>query len=133
MPRRLTQTAPGTHQTMKNVSFEMTVASWLMKDGWQVFTPLLDDGHQTDLLISDGPNYHRLQVKTVAAKGDDHIVENRWQDNSHVDVIIYFVRNSNWGVVAPAFKEESRPLNHPDHQRFSSGNRKEFLTAFHKL
>ena len=132
MPCRHTQTAPKTHETMKNVSFEMMVGSWLMNDGWQVFTPRLDHGHQTDLLISDGPNYHRIQVKTVAAKGDDHVVENRWE-NSQVDVVIYFARDSNWGVVAPAFTEKSRPLNHPDHRRFERTSKKDFLTAFHKL
>ena len=133
MPRRLTQTAPNTHQTMKNVSFEKIVAAWLMTDGWQVFTPILDHGHQTDLLISDGPNYHRVQIKTVATRGTDHVVHNQWQQNSHVDVVIYFARNSNWGVVAPAFKENSRALNHPEHLQFNSRSSKEFLTAFHKL
>ncbi len=132
MPRRQTKTPPNTHQTMKNVSFEMVVASNLMQDGWQVFTPILDHGHQTDLLISDGPKYYRVQVKTVAAKGDDHVVENHWKD-SDVDVVIYFARNSNWGVVAPAFTEKSRALNHPDHQKFESNSKKGFLTAFHKL
>ena len=133
MPCRHTQTAAKTHETMKNVSFEMMVASWLMKDGWQVFTPILDHGHQTDLLVSDGPEYYRIQVKTVAAKGDDHVVENQWE-GSNVDVVIYFARNSNWGVVvAPPFTEKSRPLNHPDHRRFKSSSKKEFLTAFHTL
>jgi hypothetical protein len=132
MPCRHTQTAPKTHETMKNVSFEMMVGSWLMNDGWQVFTPRLDHGHQTDLLISDGPNYHRIQVKTVAAKGGDHVVKNRWE-NSQVDVVIYFARDCNWGVVAPAFTENSRPLNHPDHRRFERTSKKDFLTAFHKL
>ncbi len=94
MPRRQTKTPPKTHQAMKNVSFEMVVASNLMQDGWQVFTPILDHGHQTDLLISDGPNYYRVQVKTVAAKGDDHVVENHWKD-SDVDVVIYFQNSCN--------------------------------------
>lgn len=70
MPRRLTQTQKGTHQALKNTSFESMVVSWLMQDGWQVFLPILDHGHQTDILISDGPNYYRIQVKTVAAS--DH-------------------------------------------------------------
>ena len=132
MPRRLTKTAPKTHQTMKNVSFEMEVASWLMQDGWQVFTPVLDNGHQTDLLISDGPNYYRVQIKTVAARGDDHVVENRWP-GSDVDVVVFFARNSSWGVVAPAFKDARRPLNHESHRPFSSGSKKEFLKAFHTV
>jgi hypothetical protein len=43
---------------MKNMAFESTVVSWLMHDGWQVFLPILDHGHKTDILISDGPHYH---------------------------------------------------------------------------
>ena len=129
MPRRLTKTKPQTHQAMKNVSFEWEVVSWLMQDGWQVFTPVLDNGHQTDILISDGPNYHRIQIKTVEAKNDKHIVHNAWE-HSNVDVVVFFARNSTWGVVAPAFAEKSRPLNHKEHRKFNQ-TRKEFLREFH--
>lgn len=131
MPRRLTVTKEGTHRALKNVSFESIVVSWLMQDGWQIFTPILDHGHQTDILISDGPNYYRIQVKTVEASGDNHIVENQWKE-SNVDVVVYFARNSNWGYVAPAFSENKRPLNFDGHQKFNQ-DRKEFLKAFHKL
>lgn len=131
MPRRLTATKEGTHQALKNISYESIVISWLMQDGWQVFTPILDNGHQTDILISDGPNYHRIQVKTVEACGDDHVIENRWKD-SNVDVVVFFARNSNWGYVMPAFKENKRKLNFDGHQKFHE-NKNEFLKAFHKL
>lgn len=131
MPRRMTATKNGTHQALKNSSFESMVVSWLMQDGWQVFTPILDNGHQTDILISDGPNFHRIQVKTVEASGDDHVVENRWKE-SHVNVVIYFARNSNWGYVAPAFPENKRKLNHSGHIKFVQG-KNEFLKAFHIL
>lgn len=132
MPRRLTATKTGTHQVLKNQSFESTVVSWLMQDGWQVFIPILDNGHQTDILISDGPNFHRIQVKSVEATGEGHIVQNRWKD-SYVDVVIFFARNSNWGYVTPAFTDSKRPLNAEGHMRFSSGSKNEFLKAFHKL
>lgn len=131
MPRRLTQTKPNTHQALKNSSYESMVVSWLMQDGWQVFLPVLDHGHQTDILISDGPNYFRVQVKTVGATGNDHVVHNQWKD-SNIDCVVYFARNSNWGVIAPAFEEDSRPITHESHVRFNQG-KKEFLTAFHKL
>ena len=131
MPRRLTQTKASTHQAMKNTSYESMVVSWLMQDGWQVFLPVLDHGHQTDILISDGENYFRVQVKTVEATGDDHIVENKWKD-SNVDVVVYFARNSNWGYITPAFEENKRPLNHMSHRKFIVG-RKEFLKEFHQL
>ena len=131
MPRRMTATKTGTHQVLKNLSFESMVVSWLMQDGWQIFIPILDNGHQTDILISDGPNYHRIQVKTVEASGDDHIVENRWK-NSNVDVVVFFARNSNWGYVLPAFSEKKRKLNADGHLKFVQG-KNEFLKAFHKL
>ena len=131
MPRRLTNTKSGTHQVLKNSSFESMVVSWLMQDGWQVFTPMLDNGHATDILISDGPNYHRIQVKTVEASGEDHVVENRWKD-SNVDVVIFFARNSTWGYIARAFTQNKQKLNNEGHQRFNQ-TKKEFLKAFHKL
>ena len=131
MPTRKTSTKNGTHQVLKNSSFESMVVSWLMQDGWQIFTPVLDNGHQTDLLISDGPNYHRIQVKTIEASGEDHIVENRWKD-SNVDVVIFFARNSTWGYIMPAFSQNKKKLNADGHQRFNQ-TRKEFLKAFHKL
>jgi predicted PolB exonuclease-like 3'-5' exonuclease len=99
-----------------------------MQDGWQVFLPILDHGHQTDLLISDGPNYYRIQVKTVAVE-KDHIVHNAW-NGSDVDYVVYFVRNGEWGVIAPAFSESKRKLIHDEHQRFEK-NAKSFLKAFH--
>ena len=131
MPRRLTQTQKGTHQALKNSSFESMVVSWLMQDGWQVFLPILDHGHQTDILISDGPNYYRIQVKTVAATDHNHDVHNQWKE-SNVDCVVYFARNSNWGCVAPAFTENKRSINHPEHKIFEQ-NRKSFLKAFHLL
>jgi hypothetical protein len=132
MPRRLTATKSGTHQVLKNQALESTVVSWLMQDGWQVFIPMLDNGHQTDILISDGPNFHRIQVKTVEAASESHMVENRWKD-SFVNVVVFFARNSNWGYIAPAFVENKRPLNAAGHLKFKSDSKNEFLKAFHKL
>jgi hypothetical protein len=132
MPRRLTATKDGTHQVLKNSSFESLVISWLMQDGWQVFTPVLDNGHQTDILISDGPNYYRIQVKTVEAANEAHEIENRWKD-SHVDVVVVFARNGNWGYVMPAFTQNRRKLNaNESHQKFDQ-SKNSFLKAFHKL
>ncbi len=131
MPRRLTATKDGTLQTLKNTSYEMKVVGWLMQDGWQVFTPVLDNGHSTDILISDGPNYHRIQIKTVDAASEDQWVDNKWKD-SHVNVVVYFARNSNWGYVAPAFSTSRKKLNDEGHIKFED-NKKEFLKAFHKI
>ena len=131
MPRRLTATKDGTLQTLKNTSYEMKVVGWLMQDGWQVFTPVLDNGHSTDILISDGPNYHRIQIKTVDAASEDQWVENKWKD-SHVNVVIYFARNSNWGYVVPAFSTSRKKLNTEGHIKFAD-SKNEFLKAFHKI
>ncbi|MDF7826004.1 hypothetical protein P4B35_18380 [Pontiellaceae bacterium B12227] len=133
MPTRQNQTATGTRQAMKNTAHESIVKGWLMQDEWQVFSPELDHAHQTDVLISDGCKYYRIQVKTVAAKSKDHIVQKMWKDENHIDAVVYFVRNSCWGVVAPAFTEKKRPLDHPEHIRFNSFSPKEFLSAFHSI
>ncbi len=117
---------------MKNCSYESIVVSWLMQDGWQVFLPVLDHGHQTDILISDGPNYFRIQVKTVQATGNDHIIENQWKD-SNVDVVAYFARNSDWGFICPAFTEKKKALNAEGHRKFNSKDKKSFLREFHLL
>lgn len=131
MPRRQTATALQTHQTLKNIAQESRVVSWLMQDGWQVFVPMLDYGHKTDILISDGPKYYRLQVKTLQAGGIAQSVENRWA-GSNIDVVIYFAHHANWGFVVPAFSEKKRKLNAPGHERFEQ-NRADFLKAFHKV
>jgi hypothetical protein len=132
LPKRKTKTPDKTHETLKNMSYENSLISWLMFDGWQVFAPVLDNDHKTDILISDGPNYHRIQVKTIAAQGEDHVVENRWE-GSEIDYVIYIARNSTWGYVIPAFGEPRRPLNHESHQRFLHQDRKSFLKAFHTV
>ncbi len=131
MPIRMTQTKDGTHTALKNSSYESLVVSWLMQDGWQVFLPVLDNAHKTDILISDGPNYHRIQVKTVEASDKNYKIDNRWE-NSYVDVVIAFAKNTNWGYVMPAFTESRRELNHKDHQHFIQ-KKSDFLKAFHKL
>ncbi|MEM1222715.1 MAG: hypothetical protein AAGH40_08120 [Verrucomicrobiota bacterium] len=86
MPNRKTGNKKGTRNALKNAAYESRVISWLMQDGWQVFTPMLENGHKTDILISDGPNYYRIQVNTVPASGEDHKLENRWMfQNDEVD------------------------------------------------
>ena len=133
MPTRQTQTATGTRLAMKNTAYENIVKGWLMQDEWQVFSPELDHGHQTDVLISDGDRYYRIQVKTLESKGEGQTVDKMWKDENPIDVVVYFARNSSWGVVAPAFTEKKRPLDHPEHIKFSRFSQKEFVTAFHSI
>ncbi len=132
MPVRKTKTKEATHAVLKNVSFESRVVSWLLHDGWQIFTPVIDNGHQTDILISDGPHYHRIQVKTVDAdKGKNQYIANKWK-NSCVDIVVVFARNSCWGYVFPAFTQGHCLVNAAGHQPFIQ-NRAAFLKAFHKI
>ena len=121
----------GTATRHKNHSFELQVANWLMQDGWQVFIPLLDDAHATDLLISDGPQYWRIQIKTIAAQDESIQVDNRWKDRD-IHYVIYFAKKSKWGYVCPAFKTNFKRLNHADHRRFQQ-KRDDFLKAFHSI
>ena len=131
MPRRMTTTKEGTHKALKNSSYESLVVSWLMQDGWQVFLPILENGHKTDILISDGPNYHRIQIKTVEASTEDHLLMNKWK-NGNVDVIVAFARNGDWGYVMPAFTQDKRKLNAQGHIKFNQ-TKNDFLKAFHNL
>lgn len=131
MPVRKMATKQGTHNVLKNISFESRVISWLLHDGWQIFTPLIDNGHQTDILISDGLHFHRIQVKTIDGADPNGWIENRWK-GSQVNVVVVFARNSNWGYVMKAFSTNRSRLNAPGHQRFLQ-NRGEFLKAFHKI
>lgn len=131
MPTRKTTTKQGTLNALKHAAYESCVINWLMQDGWEVYTPMLDNGHQTDLLISDGPNYYRIQVKTIEAVGEHHQIENRWK-GSHVDFVVIFARNSSWGYVMSAFEVNTKRLNAKGHQRFSQ-TKNDFIKAFHKL
>lgn len=131
MPRRQTHTKPETHQVLRNSSFESRVVSWLMHDGWQVFLPILDHAHSTDLLISDGPNYFRIQVKTVGAPNEDQMIENKWK-GSNIDLVVVFARSSNWGYIIPAFDQARRKLNSDGHVRFQQ-SRTQFQRAFHVI
>ncbi len=132
MPRRLNPVPEGMKQTLLNTAFENQAVTWLMQDGWQVFTPVLDHGHKTDILISDGEQYIRIQIKTVDANnGKSQKVKNVWGDTK-LDFIIYFARNGEWGYVVPAFSENQKTLNLPEHKMFLF-KRKDFLTAFHTV
>ena len=131
MPKRSTPHLPGTRKYLRNCSFELLCAHWLVRAGWQVFTPLFDHGHQTDLLVSDGPKYFRIQVKTVEAGSDDLIVDNKWS-GSDVHYVAVFARNSSWGIIFPAFAEKRRNLKDTGGAKFEI-KPASFMKAFHEL
>jgi len=131
MPKKYRNPKEGTRKALQNTSYEQKVVSWLMQDGWQVFRPVLDNGHATDILISDGPNFYRIQVKTFEGAESDRYLQNKWKE-SHLDYVIYFSRKSNWGYILPAFSTNQRKLNAEGHLKFLD-KKKDFLTAFHKV
>jgi hypothetical protein len=131
MPKRSTPHKAGTKKYLQNCSFELLCAHWFVKAGWQVFTPLFDHGHQTDLLVSDGPNYFRIQVKTVEMGSTKLELENKWS-GSNVHYVAVFAKNSTWGTIFPAFVEKKRKLKDTGGHQFAL-NRASFMKAFHSL
>lgn len=118
----------GTLQYQENVSFENQVATWLLKHGWEVYYPMCDHGHQTDLLVSNGLSFFRLQVKTLKKPGFEQVVVNKWA-NSRVDYVIYFIHNQSVGCIARAFSEAQIPLYRTSHVRFRTAE-ESFCRAF---
>lgn len=131
MPKRTTPHVAGTRQYYQNCSFELLCAHWFAKTGWQVFTPIFDHGHQTDLIVSDGPEYFRIQVKTVDASSKELEIENKWK-GSNVHYVALFARNSSWGSIFPAFAEDKRKLKDSGGSRFQLTHAS-FMKAFHSL
>lgn len=114
----------------KQLSYEQLVASWLTSDGWEVLIPVIDHGKKTDLVVSDGDSYYRIQVKTVESSTETIKVENKWK-GAKIDYVIYFSRSRDWGYIAKAFKEDRKRLDAPEHIRFHY-HPKNFLKAFSK-
>lgn len=114
-------------KTYKSISYETLLASWFLQDGWEVFMPLIDHGMKTDVLISDGARFYRIQVKSVETLEDDISVESQWGDVD-INYVVYFSRIGNWGYIAPPFRGR-RKLNHPEHLRFHQ-HPKNFIKMF---
>ncbi len=130
MPLKSNLIPEKTKQFYENISFENQVETWLLRDGWQVFKPHVDHGAKTDVLISDGNLYYRLQIKTVDTCDETVVVIPQWSDSDDIDFIIYFSKRAPWGYIARKFLEKRR-LKHPEHIRFhqEAGN---FKRAFDK-
>jgi hypothetical protein len=131
MPKRKTPHVAGTRKYLHNCSFELLCAGWFSQAGWQVFLPCFDHGHQTDLLVSDGPNYYRVQVKTTENASDKLEVANLW-NGSNVDYVALFAKNSTWGLIFQAFGEQKRVLKDIGGEKFQR-NANSFMKAFHAL
>lgn len=131
MPVKNTPTNPKTLAAYKQLSYEYLAAAWLLKGGWEVFKPLIDHGRKTDLLISDGINNYRIQVKSIASNNESIVVNNKWK-GAMIDYVFYFSRTGEWGYITPAFFEEQKPLNSLGHIRFHQ-HPSSFLKAFTKI
>lgn len=99
-----------------NISYETLLASWLLQDGWDVFMPMIDHGSKTDVLISDGKNYYRIQVKSLESNDETTRVYEQWH-GVDIDYVVYFTKSGNWGYIAPPFSGK-RAVNHAEHVRF---------------
>ena len=115
----------------KQLSYENLVTAWLMGDGWEVLIPAIDHGKKTDLVVADDTNYYRIQIKTIESNNESIKVENKWK-GAKIDYVIYFSRTGEWGYIAPAFNENRKQLNAPDHIRFHK-HQTNFLKAFRKI
>ena len=87
----------------KSLSYETLAASWLLNDGWDVFLPMIDHGLKTDVVISDGQDFYRIQIKSLESNNENIVVENKWGEAT-IDYVIYFSRIGNWGYITPAFR-----------------------------
>lgn len=124
------RTAPA-NQYYKNTSFETLAASWFTYDGWEVFVPVIDHDMKTDLLVCDGINFYRIQIKTVEASDESHLVENKWGD-AKIDYVIYFSKSANWGYITKPFNQRRERLNAKGHIRFHP-HQKPFIKAFNAI
>ncbi|GIC75609.1 group I intron-associated PD-(D/E)XK endonuclease [Moritella sp. F3] len=118
-------------QHYKQVSFETLTASWFTFDGWEVFFPIIDHDMKTDLLVSDGNNFYRIQVKTIESHDESHVVENRWGD-AKIDYVIYFSREDNWGYILKPFMQRRKRLNSAAGIRFHQ-DPEDFIEAFNRI
>ena len=131
MPIKQIQRSVPAKQFYRNTSFEAQAASWLTRDGWEVFTPTIDHDMKTDLLVSDGSNYYRIQIKTVNTTEETIQVTNLWR-GKNIDYVIYFSTQANWGYIAKAFSSRKKRINHPEHIRFHQ-HPKHFIKAFSQM
>ena len=131
MPIRNAAIKETTLAAHRQLSYENLLAAWLLGDGWEVLIPAIDHGKKTDLVVADDTNYYRIQVKSIQSSNDEITVKNQWI-GAKIDYVVYFSIQGEWGYIAPAFPEESRPLKSADHIKFYK-HPTNFLKAFKKI
>ena len=71
------------------------------------------------------------RLKAIESNDESIKVENKWK-GAKIDYVIYFSRTGEWGYITPAFNENRKQLNAPDHIRFHK-HQTNFLKAFRKI
>lgn len=133
MPIKTSALAKSYKHHYQSQSFENLAASWFTADGWEVLVPVIDHGRKTDLVVSDGTVYYRIQVKSLETADENVEVTNRWSDgDAHIDYVIYFSRTSHWGYIIKPFKQHQKKLNTEGHIRFHQ-HPKHFSQAFARI
>lgn len=133
MPLKSSALASEHQRHYQSHSFEQYAASLLMNDGWEVLVPALDHGRKTDLVISDGHVFYRVQIKSLETTDDSVLIKNQWKNtDTKIDYVIYFSQKGNWGYVIKPFSCNQKRLNAAGGQRFHK-HQKNFSQAFAKI
>lgn len=133
MPRKTSVLASEHQRHYQSHSFEQYAASLLMNDGWEVLVPALDHGRKTDLVISDGHLFYRVQIKSLETTDESAWVTNQWKNtDTNIDYVIYFSQKGNWGYIVKPFVCNRIRLNEAGGQRFHQ-HQKHFSQAFAKI
>jgi hypothetical protein len=131
------QHPPGvSKRTYLRHGYEKVVSGLLLRDGWQVFLPQLDDSHATDMIVSDGADYHRIQVKTT--ERNRRVGSIRVGSSSGFappNIIIVISVTSDWGLVFPrgAAASGSLSLSSGAAAQFQWQKPKSFIKAFNAV
>ena len=122
MPKKITNRSIPAKRYYKNVSFETLVAVGLLMMVGKFFFLWLTMIWKTDVLVSNGGKFLRIQVKTVDTNDESCCVENKWGEID-INYVIYFSKISNWGYIAKSIN------NSTEHIRFHQ-HAKSFIKAF---
>lgn len=133
MPLKTSALASCQHRHYQSHSFEHFAVSYFMADGWEVFEPALDHGRKTDLVVSDGHVFYRIQIKSLETTDESVIVKNQWKNtDTRIDYVIYFSQKGNWGYIVKPFNNRQIRLNSAGGIRFHK-HQKNFSQAFAKI
>ncbi|MDP4530386.1 group I intron-associated PD-(D/E)XK endonuclease [Alkalimonas delamerensis] len=133
MPLKSSALASEHQRHYQSHSFEQYAAGLFMADGWEVFQPALDHGRKTDLVISDGDVFYRVQIKSLETTDESVLVKNLWKNSdTKIDYVIYFSQKGNWGYIIKPFAGKQRSLKCAGGVRFHKHPR-HFAQAFAKI